>query len=62
MSYEVGQKVIWSHIPRGGYGYAFKVNGTVVAVSANRVTIEVQKASGETVRRVVKPMSLEPRP
>jgi len=58
MNLTPGQKVVWKHIPRGGYGYVIPVPAEVVRVWVARVTIRVQKASGEYVNRVVKPESL----
>lgn len=48
-----GDEVIWFHEPRGGYGFEDAVPGVVVAVSAQRVRILVQRRDGSSVERSV---------
>lgn len=59
----VGMLVSWIHTPRGGYGYSYPVNATIVALSLDgtRVDIEVQTRQGETVKRRVSYASLRRR-
>jgi len=49
----VGERVTWLYVPRGGYGYTQCVDAEVVKLWLNRVSIRVQKASGESVVRHV---------
>jgi hypothetical protein len=37
-----GQRVIWRHVPRGGYGFVLRIPATVVKVTQKRVTIKVE--------------------
>ena len=53
-----GELVVWLHVPRGGYGYVCPVEAKIVTWSRDDVTIEVCRATGETVRRKVKISSL----
>jgi hypothetical protein len=57
----VGQRVIWNHIQRGGYGYIESVPATVLRIG-KRVTIEVRKANGDAVKRAVQHVHLKPAP
>lgn len=41
-----GDRVNWSYMPRGGYGFAQQVAGVVVGRSAKRVTIKVARKDG----------------
>lgn len=50
-----GDLVTWLHVPRGGYGYFWPVDGEVVRVTAKRVRIRVAKRSGEKVTVSVRP-------
>ena len=50
-----GLRVIWRHVPRGGYGFALRIPATVRKVTRKRVTIEV-----ETDRRGPKMVSVDP--
>jgi hypothetical protein len=54
-----GQPVVWAHQPRGGYGYSWLVDGTVVRATGQRVVIRVLLKSGQTVERVVRPEHLK---
>lgn len=53
-----GARVVWLHVPRGGYGYEIHVPATVVAVGKHASTIEVITADLRVVRRVVPTGSL----
>lgn len=49
-----GDKVVWSHVPRGGYGYVVPVMATFVRrTSIERATIRVSKRDGTVVCRSV---------
>ena len=48
-----GDRIIWSHIPRGGYGYVAPVPGVLLSLGTVYATIEVAKVSGEKVKRRV---------
>lgn len=49
-----GEKLVWYHTPRGGYGYTFPIPARFVAWgNFDRVQIEVVKRDGEVVRRTV---------
>ena len=54
-----GQRIVWLHEYRGGYGYVHRIPGVVVKATPKRVQIEVRKTSGEAVRRWVLPQNLE---
>ena len=56
--YASGEKCIWLHTPRGGYGYQVPVNATVMAVARKRILIQVLRKDGVAVQRWVKPESL----
>ncbi|HLZ62775.1 MAG TPA: winged helix-turn-helix domain-containing protein [Ktedonosporobacter sp.] len=45
-TFAAGQAVTWRHVPRGGYGYVYPVDATVVGVSGNKLTLRVQKQDG----------------
>lgn len=55
---KVGQKVIWLHETRGGYGYIWRIPATVVRIGKSRVTIEVTRRDGSKVLRSVLPEKL----
>lgn len=49
-----GDRLIWYHTPRGGYGYTLGVPSRFVAWGKfDRVRIDVQKKDGEVVGRTV---------
>lgn len=51
--------IIWSHVPRGGWGFVVCVPGVVVAKTRTRVKIQVRmEKSGQCVERIVRPESL----
>ncbi len=60
--WRIGEQVIWVHEMRGGYGYVEKIPAIIVKLGEARVTIEVQRKSGEFVRRSVKHTSLRRNP
>lgn len=49
-----GDRVIWHHEMRGGYGYTERIPAEVVRLTAQRVTIRVSRKDGTTVERSVK--------
>jgi hypothetical protein len=53
-----GARVIWRHVPRGGYGFATTVDAEVVRVGPKRVLVRVALLSGELVERWVSRASL----
>ena len=59
-----GQRVIWRHELRGGYGYIERIPGEVVRVTAKRVIIRVGRHLNpyaiELVERSVRPEHLLP--
>ena len=58
--FSAGDRVIWLHQPRGGYGYVIPVDGTVVRVAGQSVVIRVPLKSGALVERRVPPENLRP--
>ena len=54
-----GDKVTWRHVPRGGWGYVFRVPAVVVSVGTKTVRIRAKLTGGgeKTVR--VRPENLE---
>lgn len=54
-------RVNWSFVPSGGYGFAQSVAARVLSISPKRVTIAVMTTDGKILRRHVKPESLSPR-
>jgi hypothetical protein len=56
-----GTSVTWLHQPRGGYGYVYPVDGTVVRVGGRHVTIRVPLRNGTLVERRVHPEHLRRR-
>jgi len=61
LTFSAGQAVTWLHVPRGGYGYVYPVDGVVTKVGPARITIRVQKKDGTQKRVSVKPERLVPR-
>lgn len=59
----VGMLVSWIHTPRGGYGYSYPVDATIVALSLDGTCadIEVKTRHGKTVKRRVSYASLRRR-
>jgi hypothetical protein len=55
-----GDLVIWSHTPRGGYGYTFGIGAVVVRVNKKTVTIRVKRLDGRRVEIRVNPEKLSP--
>ncbi len=53
--FKLGDKVIWHHELRGGYGYIIHVPGEVVKITPHRIHIRVPKLGGEYVMRFVLP-------
>ena len=56
--FEIGDRVIYRHCPKGGYGYIFLIPAKVLGFGRARVKVEVQKADGSRVVRFVRPESL----
>lgn len=56
---EPGQRVVWRHQPRGGYGYVIRVPATVVRRTAKRVLIAAQLKTGATKNVWTQPAALE---
>lgn len=56
----IGALVTWLHVPRGGYGYEYPVDATIVGLNlqGDRARIEVTTRSGENVLRNVSTDSL----
>jgi len=52
--FSVGQRVVWAHEMRGGYGYIEYLDAVVTKITAKRVSVAVAKKDGETVTRSVK--------
>jgi hypothetical protein len=58
-----GRRVVWCHVPRGGYFSAdhyVPVAAVVAGVGLARVRIRVERATGEAVERWVSPDRLLP--
>lgn len=55
-----GSRVVWLHVPRGGYGYTLSIPAEVVAIhpTTGWVTISAQRQAGGCVKRVVRVSSL----
>lgn len=56
---KAGDLVTWLHEPRGGYGYTFRIPARVVKLTARRVVIDAQLASGGTRRIAVRAERIE---
>lgn len=56
--FEPAAAVTWLSIPRGGYGFVWPVDGTVVRRTSVRVIIRVTTRTGQQVERAVRPESL----
>jgi len=54
----VGERVTWWCVPRGGYGFGYPVEATIIAVHRTRVTVRVKRRNGVVVDRRVSPSSL----
>lgn len=52
-----GLHVIWSHVPRGGYGFEHRIPAYILRVTAKRVVIELEGPS-PAKRVTVSPNSL----
>ena len=61
MSFEAGQAVVWTHTPRGGYGFSYHVAAIVIAVNAKTISIRVVNKSGEDKIIRVKSENLKPK-
>ena len=49
-----GERVVWFHAPRGGYGYTFAFPARFVAwLGFDKVRIEIVKRDGEVIPRTV---------
>ena len=55
----IGDRVIWLHQPRGGYGYIFRIPVKILVSRGSRVKVEVTRKDGSRVERWVKRESLE---
>ena len=56
--FKLGEQVIWSHSPRGGYGYIIAVPAVVVGFTNKRVRIAAQR-NGQPPKTVsVRPENL----
>jgi len=58
----VGERVTWWCVPRGGYGFGYPVDATIIAVHRTRVTVRVKRRDGIVCDRRVSPSSLRARP
>jgi len=45
-----GAQLIWLAVPRGGYGYVFRVPVTVIKVGAARVLVQPQHGKARLVK------------
>lgn len=61
MTHSVGDKVMWLHEPRGGYGFLIPVRAYVVKLGRRRVGIAALHKSGEWLPRWVSADRLRPR-
>ncbi len=43
----VGRRLLWRHIPRGGYGFAVLLPATVLGVTPKRVRVRVESTGKE---------------
>lgn len=50
---KIGDNVTWYYEPSGGYGFIIPVDGKILNLGKKKVTILVQKKSGEYVTRLV---------
>lgn len=57
-----GRLVVWTHTPRGGYGFSVSVPAKVIRVRGKRVTIEATRADGTKVLRAVAESNLRNTP
>ena len=55
-----GQYAVWAYVQRGGYGYGYPVEVTIVRVTARRVIVRAPLARGGSRDVAVKPESLRP--
>lgn len=53
-----GDRAVWSHSPRGGYGYVFPIKVEVLEVQTNRVKVRAPLSAGGTKDVFVKPENL----
>ena len=53
-----GDKVLWRHQPRGGWGYIILVPAAVISVGKRRVTIAAELKGGGAKRVTVDPANL----
>lgn len=53
-----GERLVWRHQPRGGYGYVWPVDVTVVRRGPKRVLVEAPLARGGAKRVWVSPDAL----
>ena len=53
-----GERAVWWCVPRGGYGFGYPVDATIIAVHRTRVTVRVKRRNGVVVDRRVSPSSL----
>lgn len=60
MPFQPGDSITWLHQPRGGYGYVYPVDGTVVRTFGRRVVIQVLLRTGALVERRVRSENLRP--
>ncbi len=58
---KVGDPVMWTRQPRGGWGYYEHIPATVVRIGKKRITIEVATVSGVRKTTSVMPVSRTPR-
>lgn len=58
---EVGDRVYWNRVPRGGYCYPQRIPAQVVSLSGGRAKIKVAKLDGSIVERHVRQQHLAPR-
>lgn len=45
--HEVGQRVIWHHTPRDGYGFAIDIESLITKVANKKVLLEFSEADGK---------------
>lgn len=53
MEFEPGQQVIWNYKSRARHTYAHKIPAQIIKFSQKQVQIQVQKTTGESLRRWV---------
>jgi hypothetical protein len=56
--FKIGEEVIWSHQPHGGYGYLIAVPAVVVGVTEKRVRIAAQRQNQPPKLVTVRPENL----